>query len=1185
MENKYRELLNLITIVGIASVVLFTFGSISAVAMPIGDTVEELGVDNQLGPNPNDTDGEVEVIVRFTDSSEDTFVKPDVDAEMFESENSSSRQPFKKFARENDSVTIERQFSITNAALVTVNTNEVPIKNLLAINGVDRIHENFEIEAPDVSPTEDVDMDIEPTSEMDVTWGLQRIGVPDVWNEFDTRGDGVEVAVLDTGVDADHPDIDLAAENWAEFDQDGAVVDSNPYDVSGHGTRVSSIVAGGNESGTHIGVAPEATLLHGGIATPEGGTAASLLSGMDWAVENDVDVISMSLGIGGYEDELIEPVRNAEKAGVVVVVSSGNANKGSSSAPANVYESIAVGSATPNDEIREDSSGERIDTSEAWSDPPSTWPEEYVVPSVAAPGEDVIAADANGGYVTDFKQTSAATPHVAGTAALLRSENPELSSSEIRDLFAATATKPDDAPSYQDIRYGHGIIEAFDAMELLTDRVTVSGTVTDENETPLKGVTVKSGTRETVTDEDGNYTLLVESGNQTISVLAFGIESTETVVNATNNKTEHNIVADTRANIELITDAPSSIEPGEEYDLEFRIANVDSYTMTVSDGTLGNVTLKDGEFGVEENVTNDVRGETITRTIVTDPDEFGSLALDHEFHTAGGKSIEVQTAETSVLLELVTVGDEGDFETIEEALEVAIDGTTIQLLDEEYEIDSEDDLTATTSVTLTAADSVEPKLAVNGSADNSRAVGITVAADETTISGITINGSNLKTGLSVVDADDVHIVQNTIKESETGIKIGSNSSAAVIRNEISDEINIGLHVSGTAYEIEENIVNGVSDTGFSIDGEAWSISENRVTAEMTAISVAGVTEEVVENRLEAHEADLEVIDSGQVRVVGENEFIGNGTGIAVVDGSVTEVIENYFSGNTGVHTSGITERSIRNDYSKVNGSAILADGWDINSSLDYYGERGPEADDLDGNVSHDYYLTEPPAEVASINENIEHFGYQLEVEANKTTAVSFPGPLSNDLETTFGEFNGTIYTFDADGEWTPVTNGNETPGALDTYVLTPDENVTVHLEFKNGDETSAPTEAPVEAGWNLVGAPMIGDAETAYEATTAEPARLMQLFEAPDGSPIGETPDEDWLLYLFGSEAMELTVSPHTGYFVYATEDGSIAANTYSGMTLAEFEEVVGRSVDSGLSIAETQSETTATVTTVSGSD
>jgi len=301
-----------------------------------------------------------------------------------------SQEVLEEFASGRAGVRMESQFWITNAVVLTVHTDAVSLQEVAALPGVERIHENFELEPLDRGSAGDVGT----FTQGETTYGLDQINVPAVWEEFETQGSGARVAVLDTGIDPDHPDLDLAEGGWAEFDSDGNRIDSDPYDDSDHGTHVSGTVAGGDANGTHIGVAPDVKLYHGGVLTDSGMTFSAIVGGVEWAVEEDVDVINMSLGPkgdnGGYVADMIVPLQNAKAAGSYPVSACGNDGEGTSGTPANVYDAgLAVGATDANEDVTEFSSGESILTADDWSDAEQSlvedWPDEYVVPDVAAP--------------------------------------------------------------------------------------------------------------------------------------------------------------------------------------------------------------------------------------------------------------------------------------------------------------------------------------------------------------------------------------------------------------------------------------------------------------------------------------------------------------------------------------------------------------------------------------------------------------------------------------------------------------------------------------------------------------------------------------------------------------------------------------------------------------------------------
>ena len=128
-------------------------------------------------------------------------------------------------------------------------------------------------------------------------WGIP-VGGLAARGAYGASGKGVKVGVLDTGVDASHPDLQGKVADWAEFDSNGEEVpNSQPHDTARHGTHVAGTIAGGRSSGRWIGMAPDAKLAVAiALDGVQGGTDAQVLAGIDWAVDRGVDVLNMSLG-------------------------------------------------------------------------------------------------------------------------------------------------------------------------------------------------------------------------------------------------------------------------------------------------------------------------------------------------------------------------------------------------------------------------------------------------------------------------------------------------------------------------------------------------------------------------------------------------------------------------------------------------------------------------------------------------------------------------------------------------------------------------------------------------------------------------------------------------------------------------------------------------------------------------
>ncbi|MER6910881.1 S8 family serine peptidase [Streptomyces sp. NPDC000594] len=266
-----------------------------------------------------------------------------------------------------------------------------------------------------------------------------RIGAPAAWSAG-LDGTGVTIAVLDTGVDARHPDLAgrvAAARNFTDA--------PGTEDRYGHGTHVASIAAGtGVRSGRHRGIAPGARLLNAKVLDDSGGGEDSgIIAGMEWAVAQGADVINMSLG--GQDTPEVDPLEasvNAltERTGVLFAVSAGNGgpDAGTVGSPGSADAALTVGAVDDDDRLADFSStGPRIG-------------DEAVKPDVTAPGVDTTAASAPGsllarevgegpaGYLS-LSGTSMAAPHAAGAAALLKQKHPGWRADRLKAVLTGSA--------------------------------------------------------------------------------------------------------------------------------------------------------------------------------------------------------------------------------------------------------------------------------------------------------------------------------------------------------------------------------------------------------------------------------------------------------------------------------------------------------------------------------------------------------------------------------------------------------------------------------------------------------------------------------------------------------------------------------------------------------------------------
>lgn len=619
-------------------------------------------IDDELA----EIDGPTEVVVRLGPAEMDAAAGDAISA--LQAQTDDAQQPVVRYAEQTDGVYVKNSFFLANALLLEIEDAE-QLKELAKIEGVQKIHDNFEVEL--IEAPSEAGSQTSAADDSDTTYGLDQINAPDVWETHGTKGEGAAIAVLDTGVDITHQDLEgtMFTEDpddptfpggWAEVDGEGELVEgSEPHDTGEHGTHVSGTVVGGDASGTHIGVAPEADLIHGLVLPGGGGTFAQIVGGMEWAVdETEADAISMSLGADGYHPEMIEPVINAEEAGVPVIGSSGNSGHGVSGSPANVFDGMAVGASDADMDIAGFSSGETVDTETAWGDDaPDHWPDEYIVPDVSAPGVAVESSVPGDGYSL-FDGTSMAAPHVSGAYALaVSASGGSADPADIRDAMESTAFKPDGEPDEQDERYGHGIIDALATADLAALDSGVEGTVTDESGDPIEGATVSlEDERSTETDADGAFELLAQPGEYELTADTFGFApETETVEIEEDETTTVDIELADSVDAELVDDQAERIEGGDAIDVTFDAVNVESITVDVdteideSDITLF-VGDEETEFGEPVESPLALSGE-LTVTVETAEGTAGEVALEHTF--AGmGDELSVSTGPTQVFEEL-----------------------------------------------------------------------------------------------------------------------------------------------------------------------------------------------------------------------------------------------------------------------------------------------------------------------------------------------------------------------------------------------------------------------------------------------------------------------------------------------------------------------------------------------------
>jgi len=277
--------------------------------------------------------------------------------------------------------------------------------------------------------------------EENIDWGVKRINAPEIWSI--ATGKGINVGVMDTGINTKHPD--LAGAVIGGYD---AVNDKSYEDDNNHGTYVASVISARKNGIGIVGVAPSANLYAIKVMDKDGrGYISDIIDGCQWAIKENIKLLNMSFGSSYQSIAIKEAIDKMASNNVIILSASGNEGKLGVYSPAKDNVTICVGGSDMNDKRA----------------PWSNYGIELKENGVLAPGDWIQVADKDGKWQR-VSGTSVATPHVTGIVALMmerKCDDPNL----VRKFIFMGASQYNNPDDFN----GHGVVNAKKTLDILDD--------------------------------------------------------------------------------------------------------------------------------------------------------------------------------------------------------------------------------------------------------------------------------------------------------------------------------------------------------------------------------------------------------------------------------------------------------------------------------------------------------------------------------------------------------------------------------------------------------------------------------------------------------------------------------------------------------------------------------------------
>jgi|GEM_PF-4283639 len=417
---------------------------------------------------------------------------------------------------------------------------------------------------------------------------------------------------------------------------------------------------------------------------------------------------------------------------------------------------------------------------------------------------------------------------------------------------------------------------------------------------------------------------------------------------------------------------------------------------------------------------------------------------------------------------------------------------------------------------------------------------VTVSGFTFTTDGVAIKANNAGPGLTVADNEFVGVERALIHGGKSGGQAFPKSDWTIAGNEVTD--------AGTAFQLWN--LNDLTVTDNAVENASGSVFS------LIAVDDATVTENAVENTTKSGVyVDGPFMDAFDTST--NNVVVENNTFDAAGD-TDTEYVQAAV--NVGANLEDLDELTVTNNaFLNTTTDAIRVDpateaSGSLDATLNWFGsEDGPASGDISGPVTYDPFLTAPPSEQPADLSESQQFGNDVVIPADgQLHTIAFPADLEGTFGDVFGEFNGSVWAYDAANSTWVRPDASQSVHALDAVVVNATERATISMDYadtKTG-ELSTPSTTDLHEGWNLVGAPQSGNANAAFGASSADLGRIMTAFE-----PASSLPTEsgtDFTSYTFGG-IVAPDVNAHTGYWVYVNEDGDLAAAMPAGTTVEEY--------------------------------